>query len=223
MINILIAQQVDGYIIVPTEFGESSIQNLTANKMPVVLIDRYFPKIEANYVSVNNYYASKKITQRLIASGCKKIGMVIYKNKLIHMQERKRGYIDALKEVSLYDAGLVKYISYENLNEETQIVMTELVSGKEYVDGIFFATNNLSIAGIRQLLRLIIKVPDEIKVACFDKNESFDFFDAKIPHASQPVLEMGKRAVDLLIDQIEERSNSKIQAKVELFADVTDE
>lgn len=223
MIDILRSQQVDGYIIVPTEFGEASVQNLTANKTPLVLIDRYFPDIEVNYVSVNNYYASKKITQRLISSGCKSIVMVIYKNRLIHMQERKRGYIDALKEASLYDAGLVKYISYENLNEEMQIVMTELVSGKERVDGIFFATNSLSIAGIKQLLKLNIKVPDEIKVACFDKNESFDFFDAKIPHANQPVPEMGKRAVDLLIEQIEKGNNNKILAKVELFADVSDE
>lgn len=73
------------------------------------------------------------------------------------------------------------------------------------------------------MLRLNIKVPDEIKVACFDKNEYFDFFNAKIPHANQPVLEMGKRAVDLLIEQIEKGNNNKILTKVELFADISDE
>jgi len=39
---------------------------------------------------------------------------------------------------------------------------------------------------------------------------------------NQPVFEMGKRAVDLLIKQIEKGANNKIPAKVELLADISD-
>ncbi len=219
MIDVLKSRQVDGYVIVPTEFGEDSIRKLVANEVPVVLMDRYFPDIEASYVSVNNHYASKQITQYLIQSGCKKIALVSYNNTLAHMQERKRGYIDALQEAGLRDDALVKYINYENMHEEVAKAVEELVSEKENrIGGIFFATNSLSTVGIRHLLKLNVKIPDQIRVACFDKSDVFDFFNTKIPHVHQPIPEMGKRAVDLLLHQVEKGYGVNLRS--ELLAEV---
>lgn len=223
MIDILKAQQVDGYLIVPTEYGESSVKNLIDNSVPIVLIDRYFPEMEVNYVIVNNYSASKKITEYLISSGCQRIVMVNYKNRLIHIQERERGYIDALNEANLCDNELIKRVSYGNLHEEMHDIIKELVSGEDRVDGVFFATNSLAIAGIKQLIRLHINIPEEIRVACFDKNETLSLFGAKIPHANQPIPEIGKQAVDLLIKQIENKNNHKDHTSVELLADISDD
>lgn len=218
MINTLKGRQVDGYIIVPTEFGEPVIKDLVATETPVVLIDRYFPDLEVAYVSVNNYYASRKITQYLISAGCKRIALVIYNNTLVHMQDRKRGYTDALAEAGLFDPGLIKKINYQHTQEEVKNAINELIDTDERIDGIFFATNSLSMAGIRQLLKLKVKLSDEVHVACFDKSDAFDFFDVAIPYVHQPIPEMGRKAVDLLINQIEKENYSP--SRVELFASI---
>lgn len=219
MIDVLKSRQVDGYVIVPTEFGEESIKRLVDNEVPVVLMDRYFPGIEASYVSVNNYDASKQITQYLIDSGCKKIALISYNNTLTHMQERKRGYIDALKEAGLYNADLIKSINYENMQEEVVKAVEELIAEKgKKIGGIFFATNSLSTVGMRHLLKLKVNIPDQVKVASFDRSDVFDFFNVKIPHVRQPIPEMGRRAVDLLLQQVERGYGGSV--KSELLAEV---
>lgn len=65
-IRILRGQQVDGFIIVPTENGEKSIQNLINNKIPLVLIDRHYPSVQSSYVMTDGYTTSLKATNQLI-------------------------------------------------------------------------------------------------------------------------------------------------------------
>src|SRR5205823_12757554 len=48
LIQILRDRQVDGYIIAPPPGIEEDIQLLKADGFPVVLFDRYFPKLETN-------------------------------------------------------------------------------------------------------------------------------------------------------------------------------
>jgi LacI family transcriptional regulator len=205
MIHILKSRLVDGLIIVPTEHGEPFIKNLVKLNMPVVLIDRHFPQINISSVIVDNYNASKKALKSLIDQGCKKIGLVIYKNDLQNMLDRKKGYVDVLKECDLYDPDLIKEISYSFITNDITIATESLLSNGNKVDGIFYATNTLSMLGIKQLLDLKVKIPEDVKVVCFDKSDAFDFTNVPIPYIQQPIPEMGKKAVQLLIEQIKQK------------------
>jgi len=206
MINVLKSRLVDGLIIVPTEHGNACIEDLVKKKMPVVLIDRYFPKIQVNSVVVDNYNASRQAIEILINQGCRKIGVIIYKSTLQHMADRERGCIEMLKKHGIYEPALIKEIDYVNISEDIAISIERLLSKENKVDGIFFATNTLSMLGIRQLLEANIKLPDDMKVVCFDKSDAFDFTTIPIPYIQQPIPEMGKIAVELLIEQIKKQS-----------------
>lgn len=219
-IHILKAHQVDGYIIVPTEFGESAIRDLKANHIPIVLVDRFFPDIEVSYVSVNNYQVSKKITQHLINKGCKRIAMLNYDTTLVHMQDRSRGYVDALKEVNIYDESLIKQIHHGNVANEVNTAIDSLLEREKRIDGVFFATNTLSTLGLKQLMQKNITIQKEIHVACFDKSEIFDFLNINIPYVNQPINDMAVKAVDLLLEQIKKTNN--VPTKLELYAIIKD-
>jgi LacI family transcriptional regulator len=121
------------------------------------------------------------------------------------MQDRKRGYIDAMQEYGIFDPSLIKEINYSSLQDDVPIAIESLLSKKNRVDGIFFATNTLSMLGIRQLMNTGLRVPEQMKVICFDKSEAFDFTDAAIPYIRQPIPEMGKAAVELLVEQIKQK------------------
>jgi LacI family transcriptional regulator len=206
MINVLKNKLVDGFIIVPTEHGEIFIQNLIKRNMPVILIDRNFPNINVSSVIVDNYNASKKAVKCLINQGCRNIGLIIYKNDLQHTLDRKRGYIDELKEAGLYNPSLVKEINYSSITNDIAIAMESLLSLENRVDGIFFATNTLSMLSVKYMIGLNIKVQEDIKVVCFDKSDAFDFTPIHIPYIQQPISEMGTAAVKLLIEQIKQKS-----------------
>lgn len=207
MINVLKSKPVDGFIIVPTEHGDSYICDLLKRHTPVVLIDRFFPHIEISSVIVDNYNSSRKACEYLINNGCRRVGLIAYKSELQHTKDRKQGYIDAMKTHGIYDPSLVKEIDYSTFADDIAITIDSLMSKENRVDGMFFATNTLSMAGIKQLFEAGIQVPRDLKVCCFDKSEAFDFMDAKIPYILQPIREMGKAAVELVIEQIKQDTN----------------
>lgn len=202
MVNILKNRQVDGFIIVPTESGNEQINDLLKRKIPVVLIDRYFSGINVSHVTVNNYLASKGATNYLIDQGCKNIAFMLYNNQLGHMKERKRGYLDTLKDAGLFNPQLIKEINHLAVDQDVESAVTDLFSLGNKIDGIFFAAGAISLSGIKCLINKQIKIPDEIRVVCFDKSEVFDFMQIPIPYIQQPVMEMGETAVEILIKQI---------------------
>src|SRR5690606_9623935 len=138
LIKFLLNRQVDGFIITPTESSEEQIQLLREQNIPFVLIDRYFPDIDTNYVVIDNYLAALDATKQLMEHGKKRIGMVAYASELQHMQERIQGYRDAL------DGGtgqefLLQRVEFSGVVDNIPRAIDNLVKGKDPVDALFLA------------------------------------------------------------------------------------
>jgi LacI family transcriptional regulator len=58
LLNTLISRQVDGFIIAPAEGTEHQIKDINEKNIPMVLIDRYFPEINTNFVITDNYLST---------------------------------------------------------------------------------------------------------------------------------------------------------------------
>src|SRR5215217_1075232 len=97
LINVMVNHRVDGLILVPTEGSENEIEILQQSGIPFVLVDRHFPGIHCNYIALNNYQAAYNATNYLIDKGHTRIAFVNYRTTFFHLQERNRGYLDALK------------------------------------------------------------------------------------------------------------------------------
>uniref|UniRef100_F4C8Z6 Transcriptional regulator, LacI family n=1 Tax=Sphingobacterium sp. (strain 21) TaxID=743722 RepID=F4C8Z6_SPHS2 len=216
LIEVLIERQVDGFIIAPTERTESQIESLKKANIPFVLIDRYFPKIQTNYVITDNFGAAYRATQHLIDAGFERIGMIAYKNGLIHMKERVRGYKQAVKDAA-YGKALLKEVTYEMGEGEIQDKIDELINGKQKIDALFFATNTLSIHGLKYLNRKKLRVPDDVAVVCFDECDAFDFFYCPLTYVKQPLVEVGQQAVNILLKKI--NNPEKEEEQVSLASD----
>jgi LacI family transcriptional regulator len=203
LVETLLNRQVDGFIVVPAEGCEECLRQLIEDKVPVVMVDRYVPGLVSNHVVLDNYSASYNATMHLINKGYKNIGLVAYKSYLIHMRERVRGYEEAMKAKGLEKQIWIKYIRFNHLKSEINKVI-EAIGSKEdnNIDALFFATNTLSMAGLYKIHSLGIKVPEELAIIGFDGNEAFDFFYSPITYVKQPVDEMGKEAVRILLDQM---------------------
>lgn len=66
-----------------------------------------------------------------------------------------------------------------------------------------------------QIKKLGIKVPDELGVISFDESEAFEFFYVPVSYISQNINKMGKEAVQLLLQNIEDGSASNNQLVIE--------
>ncbi|MDR2920930.1 MAG: LacI family transcriptional regulator [Tannerella sp.] len=221
MIELMQCRQVDGFIIVPAESGEQSIQQLVDHYVPLVLIDRYYPNVQTSNVLIDNFDASYQATQYLIQQGCRNIALFIYDTRLPHMEGRVNGYMEAMKENKLYDDHFIKKISYKNITEDICKELQSVAEKKELIDGIVFGTNTIAVIALKQLFKLKVKVPEDVRVVCFDKSEVFDFLPVPIPYIQQPIQSMARMASRLLLEQLEDtesRNGSTYRLPAELIS-----
>lgn len=215
LINTLLNRQVDGLIIAPVEHTESQVKTLRDNRTPFVLIDRFFPNVKANSIYTNNYAASYEATSQLAKSGYRKIAMMAWDNILHHMDERIRGYKAALKEhkIKFKQEWLCK-ITYDGFEKDVARSLKALIRNAE-VDAVFFETNSLAVQGLKQINALGVKVPEDIGVVSFDETDAFDLFYSPITYVKQNLADIGREAVRLLLEGINQPSKKTTQVMLE--------
>ena len=173
---------------------------LKKNKVPFVLIDRYFSNFNANSVRINNYEAAYNATEHLIHTGRKHIALVTYKDTgMSHFAERTSGYKAALKKHKL-PLSLIS-VPYQQMEKEVPLVIAQLINN-ESADAVFFATHSLAIEGLKQINRMNVDVPRQLAVLSFDENDAFDLFDPPVSFIRQPLTSIAGEAVRLLVEHI---------------------
>ncbi len=201
-VTILMNRQVDGIILVPVEGGNEILNRIIKSKIPVVQIDRYYPDINSNYIVIDNYEISKRAVELLIDEGFKRIAVICYDINLIALTDRRQGWIDIMKERCLFDANLIKDIGYENQDIEIENAIIDLKNNSDSVDSTFFCSRKVFLAGVQNMFKHNIKIPEDMRVICFDKIDAFSFTNIPITYIEQPIKQMGKKAIDLLLGQI---------------------
>lgn len=203
LIDTFLNRQVDGLIISPPGDSESQMKELQNQDVPFVLLDRYFPNIKTNYVALNNHAAADMATQHLIEAGCQKIGMINYRTNLYHLQERKRGYLNALKKHSVsFKKSWLRMVDISNDKVEIEKAVKELLNAEHPVDGLIFSSNIIAAHGLRYINTLPLRVPDDLAIVSFDETEALDLFYAPLTYIKQPLREMGAMATKILLEGI---------------------
>jgi LacI family transcriptional regulator len=215
LIDTFLNRQVDGLIIAPVDDSIEQIQYLEKEGIPFVLIDRYFPELKTNYVAIDNFKAAHQATNCLINSSYKRIGLITYQSKLDNLIERKKGYLAALKEQQIeIKKNWIREVCYNNATEGVEQAMNSLLSLREPVDAILFASNALTTDGLRYINRHNLKIPEELGIVSFDESDALDLFRPTLTYIKQPLQEMGQTATKILLENID-RNNKISQIKMD--------
>lgn len=202
LIDTLCNRQVDGFIIVPTEGSDAYIKSLSERDIPIVLVDRKMKGQNLDSVLIDNFSATFEATKYLLGKGYKKIAIVANNSSLNPMAERIGGYCEAMGEHGLEQEIHIELIDYEHPKADMAQALDKLLLGEPKTDALIFTTNSLSISGLYYFRDSQLKVPEDVGFIGFDGDEAFDFFYSPITYIVQPVEEMGKESVRLLIDQL---------------------
>ena len=211
LIDSLLQANVDGIIIAPTNKLEESIDNFLKMKIPVVLIDRYFPGQLVSSVVVDNYDGGYTGTKKIIDAGRRNIAVVNINSGMIQMQLRELGYENALKESGIYDESLVLRIDYRKNETDRINLILEFFKKHPQIDGVLFLSNYLGLCGLQAFRQLGIKIPEDVSVVSFDDHDSFRLHSPSISIVSQPIAVMAKKAIDMLIDQMTTGKQTEIE------------
>ncbi|MDO9374534.1 MAG: substrate-binding domain-containing protein [Bacteroidota bacterium] len=205
LIETFVNRQVDGLILAPGEDTADQIVYLKEQQVPFVMIDRYYPDLDTNYVALDNFNATYEAINHLLACGYRRIGMVNYDTTIFNLNERTRGYLAALKnEANIDGTETLRVVMNRNIRSDVNKVMDELLALEEPVDALLFASNEIALYGVIHLNEIKIKVPEELAVITFDELISWDLFYAPLTYVKQPLQQMGEIATRFLIDSMED-------------------
>jgi LacI family transcriptional regulator len=204
-IAMLQQSQVDGFIISPPINSEDQIRTLAKGNIPFVLIDRFFPEIDCNHIVVDNFDAAYTATKHLLSLGRRRIANITLNLDLANMKDRTDGYKQALRDASIeVDENLVKVLPFSHENKDVALAINELLGKKDDLkaDAILFSTSKIGIMAIECISTLGLKIPDDIAVVSFDNTDAYKICVSPVTVIGQPLKEIGKTAMQILLNKI---------------------
>jgi len=208
LVEVLLNKGVDGLILVPCDGSEGLVKNLHEDDVPLVLLDRYFPDLAVSYSCLNNFKSTQLITQHLLEQGYQKISIVAYVTEMTHINDRIAGYENSMIEAGLKDEISIERIDIANAKTEMHGALKNLIK-KGKTEAIIFTTNMLTVSGIYYLNANNIRIPDDIAVVGFNRNDVFNLYYSPISYIKQPLELLANEAVNMLIDQIQNDENKR--------------
>lgn len=215
LIDVLLSKGVDGLIVVPCDGSEEMICKLHNNNTPLVLIDRNFPNSDLSFSCLNNYKATVLTTEHLIGQGYKKIALIAYNTEMNHVTDRIKGYEDSMKNAGYEKYTNVKKVDLSNSKVEINEVLSTIIKNKE-AEAVIFLTNMLAITSLYCLKEMNVRIPEDIAVVAFNRNDVFNLFYSSITHIRQPLETIATQAVNILVQKIEK---SELEVKSMIFSD----
>lgn len=215
-------KDIKGTIIAPIVEGTAEIEHLFKLKMinyPFVLLEDV-KGIQANVVAIDNIKAIKRAVKYLINSGHTKIVHFAGPPNSSHTQERIEGFRHAFSESPLiFNKEMI--VSIGSRHEESYGKTLEYFKNRnreDYPTAIVCFNDQQALAVMMALKKLNIKVPDEISIVGNDDIYYAEIYPVPLTTIRAPQIEIGKRAAEILIRNIESSTllpNEKVVLETE--------
>jgi LacI family transcriptional regulator len=194
---------IAGLLIVPSS-SESvgQLEEVRARGVPVVMLDRTFPGLDAAEVMVENEQGAINAVSHLIEHGHRNILCLGYDSQFNSIGLRIQGYEKAMKKAGL-EPELMITDSPATIGAKLR---KRLLSAK--APTALFSLNNVTTMNVLQDLRSEnIRVPEEIAVIGFDDFEMAPLLSVPLTAVRQPAAELGRMAAQVLLDWIRDRKS----------------
>lgn len=203
----LVACNIDGLLVSvsketrdPAEFEKAREKGL-----PIVMFDRILPDFDCNKVIVDEYKGAFKAVEHLIKKGCRRVAHIAGPEGLSISENRLNGYVDALKKYKLpVDARLI--VRCNAFEEDALPQIRRLMRLHPLPDAIFAINDRSAVLALKYLRTHNISVPGDIRVAGFNDDPISEVAEPSLTTVMQPGYEVGKLAMGILIDEIDDRS-----------------
>ena len=219
-ISLLRQHRVDGFILFPTPFSrynKNAFEKLKRAKMPVVCVDSKVDNIKFDFVGTKDYEGAKIAVSHLLNLGHKKILCLSFGDESDVRHERLRGYKDALKKAKTkFDKKLIMAAPWEADAPADELLA--LLGRRNSPTAIFAMSDLLAVWAYRNLKKAGYDIPKNISVIGFGDLHEGKFLDTPLTTVAQNKEEMGRKAVELLLERISKPSSRRkeILMKTEL-------
>ena len=163
--------------------------------IPIVSLCTRFENVKNSFVVIDNERGGFIATKHLIEQGYPTVGYIGTQG------QRFKGYLQALEKFNMpFDD---RCVFSGDLKRETGYKITKrLIAGQHYPRALFVENDLMALGAIQGIKESGLRVPDDIAVVGFDDIAFASFPEIGLTTVRQPKYEMGKLAVDILLDSI---------------------
>lgn len=218
LVQVMLNRKVDGMIVAPPKGVEETLMYLRDGQIPFVVVDRFFPEVDAICtVGIDNFQASYDVVRHVAENGYRKPAMVTLNTELYHMQQRAAGFKAGASELLKIAQPQVLHIDEQQLSATIGSAICQLLDNG--TDLIYFSTNRIAMEGLAVLVNHQIEVPQQIGIVCFDEADAYKIFYRSITFVQQPLHKIGSMSVDMLIASINGTGSTKnVTLDTQIFA-----
>ena len=177
----------------------NNIEENVNTDIPFISIDRHIGT-KITCVTSDNYEGGRMAVSELIKAGVKKaayLGITSFGYSEVIL--RKNGFIDEANRHG------IEHVTFEENSDvyDDDVFFERFFEKHGDVDGIFANTDILAAKYIKKAREKGLKVPEDVKVIGYDGIQDNDLFHPILTTIRQPVEEMARMSVDLLLRKIE--------------------
>jgi LacI family transcriptional regulator len=211
VINQLLGRRLDALVIASSCTKPAIFERIKKQGPPLILIDRSFPDLNANFVGIDDEAVGAIATEHLIKIGCKRIAH-LRGPQISPGVGRLSGFLKALAKNKI--KVLPGYISPPRLvdvkgRESGAELMKQLLTLSPRPDGVFCYNDPMAIGAIHTILDAGLRVPDDIAVIG-SGNLHYDT-ELRVPLSSidQQTEAIGERAARLTLALLESKTQPR--------------
>jgi LacI family transcriptional regulator len=203
LLDRLVHGTTDGAILMLPEETAEELSALRRLGYPFVVVDPRDPLDEGvPAVSAANALGGRAATQHLLSLGHRRIGAITGIPEWVASAERLTGYRAALASAGvLPDPVLV--IESDWTIEGGETATSALLDLPDPPTAIFAFNDNMAVGVLRVARERGLRVPEDLSLVGFDDSEQAAIVTPSLTTVRQPLAEMGRMAVSLLLRQLE--------------------
>lgn len=204
-IEMLTTKVVDGMIFLSSSLSAKEINLLSLN-YPIVQCCEHVPDSLTNFVSINNEKAAYEGVSWFFKNGHKSVAFLGSKVKYSSGVERELGYRKAVMDYGgKVDEELIILEDYSYPGGKR--MAKRLLSIKHKIpSAVFCISDSIAIGVISELIENGVNIPQNISVMGFDDTSVAKVYCPPISTISQPQVEMGTMAAQMLIKRVQDET-----------------
>lgn len=194
---------VEGVVLVALWAGNPIIEHMEQSGVPSVIAGSIPPSVKLPCVDVEDIAATYQAVKWLISLGHRRIGIITGDMRQWSARRREQGYLMALREAGIVPDPSWRYEGNYCL-EAGEAGALHLLHVARPPTAIVCGNDGMAIGALHVLQKQGIRVPEDISIVGFDDVEAAAFTTPPLTTIRQPMFEIGLRAAELLLQQIEQ-------------------
>lgn len=200
-LNTLFSHRVDGVLIACSD-PAISFDRLMRRRFPIVCFDRIPPGFHGDFAATDNFHGAYEGTRHLIALGHEHIALLAGRISLSTHSARLEGFRRAMADAGLpvrdefcWPGGMQPQAGYD--------VGRRLFTLRRRPTAVFCTNNKLLLGFVRAMGESGLRCPADLSIVGYDDFTWTENFHPPLTTVAQPARELGRRAMRLLLDRVE--------------------